>query len=160
SDLSLALARVGKPEAITALADHPSVAVRIGAVVALRRMAHPGISRFLSDKEEYIVTEAARAINDDTSIEEALPALGTLLNHTSYTNEALIRRAINANLRVGSADAMQHLLAYSAKATVPVAMRTEALHALGTWAKPSVVDRVDGRYRGVIEREFAAVRIA
>ena len=157
---SLALARVGKPEAITALADHPSVAVRIGAVVALRRIAHPGISRFLSDKEEYIVTEAARAINDDTSIEEALPALGTLLNHTSYTNEALIRRAINANLRVGSADAMQHLLAYSAKATAPVAMRTEALHALGTWAKPSVVDRVDGRYRGVIEREFAAVRIA
>ena len=155
---SLALARIGKSEAVAALSDHPSRAVRIGAVVALRRMSHPSVSLFLKDQDEYIVTEAARAINDDFSIEEALPALGALLSNTAFTHEALIRRAINANLRLGSAEAMQHLITYSGKATVPVAMRTEALEALGTWAKPSVLDRVDGRYRGEIERDITLVR--
>src|SRR5690554_5409185 len=102
---SLALGRINQPEAILALSDHSSSAVRLGAVLALRRMAHPGIDRFLKDQDEYIVTEAARAINDDHSIEGALPALGDLLKDTEFSNEALIRRAINANLRVGSATA-------------------------------------------------------
>src|SRR5690606_27038855 len=99
---SLALARIGKAEPLVALTGHSSRAVRTGAVVALRRMRHPGVSQFLQDKDEFIVTEAARAINDDFSIEEALPALGALLNQTPFTNEALIRRSINANLRVGT----------------------------------------------------------
>jgi quinoprotein glucose dehydrogenase len=158
--VSLALARIGKAEPIVALADHPSRAVRIGAVVALRRMSHPGVSRFLNDEDEFIVTDAARAINDDFSIEEALPALAALLNQTSFTNEALIRRAINANLRLGSAEAMQQLLVYSRKADAPVSMRTEALEALGTWANPSVLDRVDGRYRGEMERDITLLRSA
>ena len=155
---SLALARIGKAEPIVALANHPSRAVRIGAVVALRRMSHPGVSRFLQDQDEFIVTEAARAINDDFSIEAALPALAGLLNQTSFTNEALIRRAINANLRVGGAEAMQQLLTYATKSVAPLAMRTEALEALGTWANPSVLDRVDGRYRGEIERDITVLR--
>src|SRR5690554_5219001 len=157
---SLALARIGKAEPIVALADHASRAVRIGAVVALRRMSHPGVSRFLNDQDEHIVTDAARAINDDFSIEEALPALAAVLNQTSFTNEALIRRAINANLRIGTAEAMQQLLTYSIKANAPIEMRKEALEALGTWAKPSVLDRVDGRYRGEIDRDVALVRTA
>src|SRR5690606_42109069 len=37
-------------------------------------------------------------------------------------------------------------------------MRAEALAALSTWAKPSVVDRVDGRYRGEITRDAAIVQ--
>ncbi len=76
--------------------------MRIGAVVALRRLRDPGIAVFLNDKDEFIVTEAARAINDDLSIEKALPALGNLARATKFTNEALLRRAINANLRVGT----------------------------------------------------------
>src|SRR5690606_4779218 len=95
---SLALARINKAEPIIALAQHASPAVRLGAALALRRMAHPGIASFLNDQIEYIVTEAARAINDDYSIEAALPALSALLTKTSFSNEALIRRAINANL--------------------------------------------------------------
>src|SRR5690606_26027841 len=50
---SLALARIGKAEPLLALTDHPSRAVRIAAVVALRRMSHPGVARFLSDQDEY-----------------------------------------------------------------------------------------------------------
>jgi quinoprotein glucose dehydrogenase len=155
---SLALARIGKADPIIALAKHPSPAVRMGAVLALRRMGHSGIINFLDDQDEYIVTEAARAINDDYSIEEALPALGNILQKARFTNEPLIRRAINANLRVGSRESMQNLINYSLKEGSPVKMRNEAIQALSTWEKPSVLDRVDGRYRGVIERDPMLVK--
>lgn len=155
---SLALARIGKPAPVVALSSDPSRAVRIAAVVALRRMKEPGIAVFLGDKDEYVVTEAARAINDDLSIEGALPALGDLLATTNFTSEALLRRAINANLRTGSDKALQNLIGYAAREGTPTAMRAEAIAALSTWPKPSVVDRVDGRYRGEITRDPAAVR--
>ena len=149
---SLALARIGQAPPIVALADHPSRAVRMAAVVALRRMQDEGIVDFLNDEDELVVTEAARAINDDFSIEKALPALGNLLTTTSFQNEALLRRAINANLRVGTPEALQNLIDYAQRPDQPLAMRAEALDALGTWTKPSVLDRVTGRYRQKIER--------
>ncbi len=155
---SLALSRIGKAEPVIALANNSSRAVRIAAVVALRRMSHPGIARFLNDKDEFVVTEAARAINDDLSIKDALPALGNLLTTTNFLNEALVRRSINANLRVGTDEALQNLVNYSLKESSPAKMRAEAIDALSTWAKPSVVDRVDGRYRGVIQRDAAIVK--
>ena len=149
---SLALARIGQAKPVVALADHPSRAVRIAAVVALRRMQNEGIVDFLDDEEELVVTEAARAINDDFSIEKALPALGNLLTTTSFQNEALLRRAINANLRVGNKAALQNLIDYAQQSSQPLAMRAEALDAIGTWTNPSVLDRVTGRYRKKIER--------
>lgn len=155
---SLALARIGKAEPIVALSDHPSKALRIAAVVALRRLKHPGIVNFLKDQDEFIVTEASRAINDDLSIEGALPALGDLLNDTKFSNEALIRRAINANYRLGNEKALQNLIKYSLKEDSPVEMRGEAMAAIGTWANPSLVDRVDGRYRGLKERDLSEVQ--
>lgn len=155
---SLALARIGKAEPVVALAKDTSRAVRIAAVVALRRMRHAGITNFLSDKDEFIVTEAARAINDDLSIPEALPALGDLLPQTKFTNEALIRRAISASLRTGTDKSMQNLILYVLREDTPVAMRAEAIDALSTWAKPSVLDRVDGRYRGEVSRDAAPVK--
>ncbi len=155
---SLALARIGKPEPVIALSTNSSRAVRIAAVVALRRMQNPGIKIFLNDADEFVVTEAARAINDDLSIKDALPALGNALSNYSFTNEAFVRRAINANLRVGTDEAMQNLLNYTQHEGSPKAMRAEAIDALSTWAKPSVLDRVDGRYRGVITRDLAGVQ--
>lgn len=156
---SLALARIGKAAPIVALSEHPSDAVRMAAVISLRRLQDPGIVNFLDDENEYIVTEAARAINDDYSIEKALPALGNLLQQPKFKNEPLIRRAINANLRVGSEQAKQNLINYAQLESAPVEMRNEAIAALSTWAKPSVLDRVDGRYRGVIERDPAELKL-
>jgi quinoprotein glucose dehydrogenase len=156
---SLALARIGKAEPLLALANHPSRAVRIAAVVALRRMQHAGIAVFLKDADEFVVTETARAINDDLSIPEAIPALAATLNDLRFKNEALVRRAINANLRWGTDEAMQNLINYMAQEGNPVAMRTEAMDALSTWGKPSVLDRVDGRYRGEITRDITTLQV-
>ncbi|KIC92584.1 HEAT repeat domain-containing protein [Flavihumibacter sp. ZG627] len=155
---SLALSRIGKAEPIIALAKDSSRALRIAAVVSLRRMSNPGVANFLFDKDEFIVTEAARAINDDLSIEAALPALGDLLNKTSFKNEALTRRMINANLRVGTEGALQNLVNYAAGTANPAPMRIEAIAAIGTWARPSVLDRVDGRLRGKVERDSVQVK--
>ncbi|MBX2917071.1 MAG: HEAT repeat domain-containing protein [Cyclobacteriaceae bacterium] len=155
---ALALARIGKADKLMALSSHPSRAVRLGAVLALRRLQHPGIALYLNDVDEFIVTETARAINDDKSITEALPALANLLTTTAFSNEPLIRRSINANLRVGTDAALQNLLTYLQKKNAPITLRAEAIAALSTWAKPSVLDRVDGRYRGEVTRDLATVQ--
>jgi len=155
---ALALARIGDPAPLVALADHPSRALRLAAVVALRRMGDPAVARFLDDPDEWVVTEAARAINDDFSIEAALPDLARLLRRTPFHNEALIRRVINANLRAGQTDNVSLLADYATRQDVPPAMRAEAIAALGVWPRPSVLDRVTGRYRGVIERPASAAR--
>lgn len=155
---SLALARIGNIEPVIGLKDNASRALRIAAVITLRKLRSPALAGFLEDQDEFIVTETARAINDDLSVEPALPALGEMLAQSTFKNEALIRRAINANLRVGTKPAMQLMIDYARNTANPKELRLEALAALGTWIKPSVVDRVDGRYRGVVERDPAPVR--
>lgn len=157
---ALALARIGDAEAVAALADRSSRAVRIAAVVALRRMEHPDVARFLDDEDAYVVTEAARAINDDGAIEDALPDLARLLGEERAAGEALFRRVINANLRVGTGEAAQRVAAYATREGAPEAMRVEAIDVLGVWPQPSVLDRVDGVYHGAVERDTAIARAA
>ena len=156
----IALGRIGNADALVALAKNDSKALRTAAVVALRQMEHEGIATFLNDADEYIVAEAARGINDDFSIEAALPALANILKETRFTSEPLLRRAINANLRVGKKENMQNLMDYANQKNAPVAMRAEAIAALSTWGKSSVFDRVDGRYRGAMERDVTPVKNA
>ncbi|MFT6810902.1 MAG: quinoprotein glucose dehydrogenase [Saprospiraceae bacterium] len=156
----IALGRIDNPAAMVSLANNPSRALRTAAVVALRRMEDAGIKIFLKDKDEYIVAEAARAINDDFSIPDALPALGEVLKEKRFSSEPLLRRAINANLRVGEDENIATLIEFANRLSAPEEMRAEAIAALGTWASPSVLDRVDGRYRGKITREGAGAQKA
>ncbi len=154
----LALTRIGQVEPIIALKNSESKALRTAAVLVLRRLANPQIALFLNDKDEYIVTEAARGINDDLSIPQALPALAATLNEKRFTNEPLLRRAINAALRVGTDKVMDILIAFSRRTDIKDNMQAEALATLGSWADPSVLDRVDGRFRGKIERDPSVIR--
>lgn len=155
-----ALARIGDANALAALADHPSRAVRVAAVIALRRMKDPAIARFMQDEDEYVVTEAARAINDDGGIEGALPALAAALEETRFTSEPLLRRAINANLRLGSAEAAQRVADYALRTDAPDSLRAEAVAVLGVWPAPSILDRVDGYHIGAVQRDTSIARDA
>lgn len=155
---AIALARIGQADPLVALAQSPSRALRTAAVVSLRRMKAPQIARFLEDQDEFIVTEAARAIHDDFSIPEAMPALAALIQQPRFSNEPLMRRVISANLRVGEAQNLQRLAAYAQQSEAPAALRSEALACIGVWAKPSVLDRVDGRLRGQVERPLPPVQ--
>jgi len=143
-----ALAAIGDRRALASLSGHPSAAVRMAAVVALRRMRNAEVARFLDDGDEAVVVEAARAANDEGGIVDALPALAAMLEWTPFTSEALLRRAISANLRLGTSAAKQRLTNFAAKAGLTSKMRTEALAALDVWAHPSPFDRVDGSYLG------------
>jgi len=154
----LALSRIGKVEQIVALANNPSKALRTAAVLVLRRLKNDNIALFLNDKDEYIATEAARGINDDLSIPAALPALAATLAETRFTSEPLLRRAINAALRVGSTKELDLLIAFSTRTDIKDNIKAEALATLGTWGNPSVLDRVDGRYRGILIRDGALVK--
>ncbi len=154
----LALTRIGEAAPIVALSGSPDSSLRMAAVLVLRRLQHPEVAKFLADKDEYIVAEAARAINDDWSIEPALPALAALLKEDRFTSEPILRRSINAALRVGGDEELGNLVAFAKRSDVPAALRGEALATIGTWASPSVLDRVDGRLRGEIKRDSLEVK--
>ena len=154
----LALSRIGEVAPIVALSESPERSLRIAAVLVLRRLQNADIALFLKDNDEYIVTEAARAINDDWSIPEAMPALANLLQEERFTSEPLLRRSINAALRVGGEKELDMLISFAKRTDVSGDLRGEALATIGTWASPSVLDRVDGRYRGEISRDSNIVK--
>jgi len=154
----LALSRIGIVEPIAVLAKSPNRSLRLAAVLILRRLQDAQIVDFLNDEDEYIVAEAARAINDDWSIEKALPALANTLTVTRFTSEPLLRRSINAALRVGGENELDNLIAFAKRTDVASNLRGEALAAIATWGEPSVLDRVDGRYRGEIKRDSSVVK--
>lgn len=150
---AIALERIGDTDAIADLSEHPSRAVRIAAVVALNRLDDPGVIRFLGDEDEFIVTNAARAINDDTLIEEGLEALAEMLEQDRFVNEPLLRRAINANLYSGTAEDARRLAKFSVRDDIPEALRVEALRTLSVWPESSRLDRVTGDPREKVEND-------
>jgi quinoprotein glucose dehydrogenase len=154
----LGLVGIGDVDALLATDRHPSPAVRLAVVVALRRLRAPGLARFIADRDEWVATEAARAIHDDDSIPEALPALARVIDGAAITNEAFVRRALNANLRVGGIESIQRLARYASAGRNPAAMRVEALDILAHWESPAVNDRVEGRYRVWPQRSGIAVK--
>lgn len=152
---SLALARIGDAPSLVALATHPEKGVRLAAVIALRRLRDAGVARFLSDADEGVVTEAARAVNDDGGIAGARAALALALGESRFTREPLLRRALSANLGLGTAAAADRVAAFAADRTRPEAMRLEAIGVLAVWPAPSAFDRVDGAYLGKPEKRSA-----
>lgn len=140
---------------LAALSTHPNRNVRLAAIVALRRLQSPLVEKFLQDKDEWVVAEAARAIHDDTSIAASLPALASLLGEAGdkkLTNEPTLRRAINANLRMGDAASALRLAAF-ATTNAPANLRANAIDALAWFANPPTLDRVEGRYRDLAARD-------
>ena len=127
--------------------------IRLAAILALRRHSHPGIASFLQDDDLYLVAEAARAIHDDFSIPDALSALAEILDRSDLKGEPLLRRAINANFRVGRPADAERLARYASKSNAPEKMRTTALACLALWPQPPVLDAVEGRYRKYSPRD-------
>ena len=148
----LSLSRIGLETPIVNLRNNPDRSLRIAAVLVLRRWSHPDLRYFLTDEDDYIALEAARAINDDWSVIEAMPALASLLKNTQLTSEALGRRAINAASRLGTPETLVLLINFAQRDDIDLKLKVEAIDALSHWAEPSLLDRVDGRYRGKHKR--------
>jgi len=148
---SLALSRVASPEELAGLARDLSAPVRLGAVVALRRQHSPELARFLEDVEPSVAVEAARAIHDER-ISETLPALAALAEKSlalgnDEQRDALTRRALAANFRLGTAEAAVRVARIAASASAPDPLRLEAIEELKLWRSEVLLDRVTGEYR-------------
>ncbi len=144
------LAAMPNPAKLGGLSAHSSPAVRRVAVVALRRGRSAEVARFLTDPDPLVVMEAARAIHD-LSIPVAIRTLAAMIDG-EWKEEELIRRVLNANYRLGGAEAATKLAGFAARFSMPAEMRMEALRMLGNWSQPDSLDRVLGSYRPLDER--------
>ena len=154
----MGLAGGAHPEQMVALNSHDSAAVRTAAVATLRRLRHTGAEAFLNDESEWVLREAISAIHDDESILEALPAVANLLPDSSNKPEAITRRLLSANLRVGRPENVERLVDYALDTTKSDAMRSEALLCLRDWNRRPFVDRVEGRVRVLSKRDDGLAR--
>jgi putative heme-binding domain-containing protein len=133
--------------AMTAALASDSRAVRLGLLLAFRRLQNPLAAKFLNDADPYIVREAALAIND-APIPAAYPQLAALLDK-SPSDQAVALRALNAHFRLGQPVNAAALAAYAARADAPEKFRAEALNQLAHWPTPPARDRLVGIYRPV-----------
>ncbi|MFT5327378.1 MAG: quinoprotein glucose dehydrogenase, partial [Planctomycetaceae bacterium] len=138
-----------------------SDAVRLAALLALRRAAPEHVSRFLLDPNLKIVTEAARAIND-LHLDDQTPALANFADRISGAEEplpdALLRRVINANFRLGEASNASAVVELAVNGQLKSVMRAEAVSCLADWNSAGKRDRVTGYWRPVDARPADAVR--
>ncbi|MEX2579956.1 MAG: HEAT repeat domain-containing protein [Verrucomicrobiales bacterium] len=139
---------------------HAHAFVRNAAALALRRQESPAVARFLDDEEEATAADAARAIHDDESILKALPDLAAALEATEHESEAFLRRAVNANFRLGDPESAGRLARYAAGKDHSLALRLDALDALEQWLEPPVIDRIEGCYRELNPRDASSAGTA
>jgi quinoprotein glucose dehydrogenase len=155
----MALAGQGDPKSISALSNDTSEAVRLAAVVAMRRMEASEITQFLKDPSERVALEAARAINDVVALHSGLPELAkSLARNTS--DPAFVSRALNANFRLGNPENADAVAVFAADSTRSKAMRLEALDMLQNWSAPKPLDRVMNRYSPLPSRDVVMVSTA
>jgi quinoprotein glucose dehydrogenase len=143
--LVMALTGGNHAPTLAAASTHASPAVRLGALLALRRLKSADLAKFLSDRDPYLVREAALAIND-APVDAAMPALAALITQP-LTDEPVALRVVNANFRLGQPAHATALAALAARVDAPAKIRAEAIAQLGLWPKPPQRDRLVGVYR-------------
>ncbi len=160
----MALLHCATESELAALHGDASVNLRLAAVVALRRLASSKLDQFLNDPNPRVVAEVARAINDLPVVAD-LPALAALGDQWPQfarlpvgsveqpaPRDAILRRIVNANLRVGTPAAAERLATLAAAEPLPKLIRSEAITALSQWSKPDGKDHVSGLWRPLPER--------
>ncbi|MBL8798913.1 MAG: HEAT repeat domain-containing protein [Planctomycetia bacterium] len=147
----MALAGFGDVTALTRFSKDESPAVRLGVLLALRRLERPEIAVFLDDADPGLLLEAVRAIHD-LPITAALPALAALPARPRLP-EPVYARLVNANFRIGDAEAAGRLATLAASSAAPAPLRVAALDALGSWHEGLDKDRVLGLWRPLPPRD-------
>jgi putative membrane-bound dehydrogenase-like protein len=149
--LVLGLAGAAPADRLAELATHAEPRVRIAAVLALRRQRAADVIRFLKDADPLVRIEAVRAIHDDDFVPTCLSQVAALADHPEPgESEAISRRALSANLRLGRDQDAQRLLRAALDPKRPERMRIEALECLADWNKSPFVDRVEGLTRTLL----------
>lgn len=145
----------GNPAELGKLSSHPSAAVRLAAVVALRRTKNPELASFLRDADPAVAGEAIRAICD-LDLKELRPAVAALLDAPGPAwPPFMLRRLIHNAWRVGGAENARRLLDFASAESRPAETRREAFRLLEEWAKPFPADQFTGHWNPLPERDPA-----
>lgn len=136
----MALTGEGNADRLLSLANHKSRSVRLGALLALRRLMDPRVVRFFRDPDTEIAIEAVRAAYD-TFMKSARPAVAALLGDNRLAAASVQRRAIAARDLLGRDEDIRALVAFASNPSHEIDLRKEALHTLASWANPGIGDR-------------------
>lgn len=149
------------PMLLTGLATHHSPAVRLAAVVALRRKNDPGVANFVWDADPVVADEAIRAVCDKDMM-EVRGNVADILDEISGREWTpfMLRRLVHNAFRAGGEVNAVRLLKVAADASLPEAVRMEAFRLLGTWTEPFPVDQFTGHWNPLEKRPLETIRPA
>ncbi|MBN9523522.1 c-type cytochrome [bacterium] len=131
--------------------DHP--AVRLGAVLALRRTKSAHLADFLADADPKVATEAARAIYDER-VPDAGAALASLAERGAKP-DPIAYRTLAANYVLGTAQTAGRVARFAARSSEPDHQRVFALKLLADWANPPRRDPITGLTHDLPRRDPA-----
>lgn len=136
--------------ALRANAKDASRAVRLGILLALRRLDDPAAAMFLNDSDPFIYADAVRAIYD-TPITAAMPELAAqaeriLADSAAFKKTAplIVNRILHASARYTGPGRATVIARLCAETTIPENIRVMGLKALQRWENPTLVDPVLG----------------
>ncbi|HEY2783685.1 MAG TPA: PVC-type heme-binding CxxCH protein [Fimbriiglobus sp.] len=133
-------------------------AVRLGIVLALRKLQCQRIGQFLTDPDPRIVAEAARAIND-TEMMAPMEDLAKLAEKPGI-QDVVAYRALNANFKLGQPENAVAIAGFIARTSELDYLRVFALKLLADWAKPPRRDAITGLRQELPDRPAAAAKAA
>ncbi len=152
----MALASTQNDEKIATLREDASPAIRLGAVLALRRLGSEKLVDFLSDPDLFVATEATRAIYDspqwEAKNEARIKDVAAKLGQPN-SNDAIQMRALAAHNRLGTEANARAIAEFASLKSSASGLRREALSHLRNWAKPQGRDPVVGLWRPLPKRD-------
>ncbi|MEO8614967.1 MAG: HEAT repeat domain-containing protein, partial [Luteolibacter sp.] len=144
---------------ISALSHDDSAAVRLAAVIALRRLNSPDLTAFIHDPDPKVADEAIRAICDLNLVGQR-PAVAVLLDDLGKREWTpfMLRRLIHNSFRIGTAEDATRLLKFAANPQNPNRERQEALRLISIWTNPPPADQFTGHFSPLEKRDPEIIR--
>lgn len=153
----IALASLNDPGALETAARDSLPAVRLAALLAMRRSQKPEIAMFLHESHPQLIAEAARAIYD-LPIEGGMTQLAALIHRPNIPKFAM-RRSLHANYRLGKLEHAMALSEFAASTNLAPELRADAIELLGRWAEAPKRDLFLGLWRPLPDRDARAASI-
>ncbi|QTN34214.1 HEAT repeat domain-containing protein [Akkermansiaceae bacterium] len=136
------------PRQISIFTGESSPALRLAAVVALRRMNSTELARFINDTDPKVQDEVIRAIHEK-DMTDMRPLAAALLDTLDTREWApfMLRRLIHNAYRIGTTENAARIIRVAANPDLPEEVRMESLRLLANWEKPFPVDQLTGHWR-------------
>ncbi len=168
--LAMALASLELPSDLALQVPGEARPLQLLRVLALRQQHSKLLATFLVSDDARVAAEAARAIHD-LPVPDALPALAGLIHSLPAAGDdaglpaardggpaghddvdVLVRRALNANARLGGPEQARELARFAARDDQRDAHRAFALEILAGWPQTESRDRIHGFHQAVTDR--------